>query len=204
MKIVIGIAIALCAPFASAAEAPSPDHGKAAVRCEDAVQQTIERVRGKDAHEVQFVGAKRAITTDGDDIGVKGEGRYRRAAGPVAFTYSCAFNVKSGGTSGVVFRDSADAVAAATAQPWQPDLSNVSPEACETAVAALLKQQHPRVNGIAFRSDTRQLQPAPSARVGLDGQGTLQRAPGMSPNAFKYHCEFDPRSGKVLAARTSD
>jgi hypothetical protein len=195
------LVIALGLP-AGACLANDADHGKAAQRCEEAVAGTIERVRGKDVHEVQFVGAKRAITTDGDDIGVKGEGRYRRGTGAVPFTYSCAFNTKTGGTSGVVFREAAG-TEVAEAKAWQPDLTNVSPDTCETAVAALLKDQHPRVSGIAFRSDTRQLQPAGS-RLGLEGLGTLQRAPGMKPNTFKYHCEFDPRSGKLLAARAAD
>jgi hypothetical protein len=193
----LGLGAGLCAAAADT------EHGKAAQRCEEAVASSVERVRGKDAHDVQFVGAKRAITTDGDDIGVKGEGRYRRGTAAVPFTYSCAFNTKTGGTSGVVFRE-APGAEVAEAKPWQPDITNVSPEACETAVAALLKDQHPRVSGIAFRSDTRRLQPAPGARVGLEGQGTLQRAPGMNPNAFNYRCEFDPRNGKVVAARAAD
>lgn len=196
----LGIALGLLCAGASAADA---DHGKAASRCEEAVAETVHRVRGKEAHDVQFIGARRAVTADGDDVSVKGEGRYRRASAQVPFSYSCAFNVKSGGTSGVVFKEGAQEQAA-DAKPWQPDLTNVSPQACETAVAAVLKAQHPRVSGINFRSDTRQLQPAASARVGLEGQGSLQRAPGMNASAFKYRCEFDEGSGKVLAARASD
>jgi hypothetical protein len=193
------IAFGLWAGFCSAADT---EDGKAAQHCEDAVASAVERVRGKDAHDVQFLGAKRAITTDSDDIGVKGEGRYRRGAAAIPFTYSCAFNTRTGGTSGVVFKE-APGAEVAEAKPWQPDITNVSPDACETAVAALLKDQHPRVAGIAFRSDTRRLQPAPGARVGLEGQGTLQRAPGMNPNPFRYRCEFDP-SGKVVTARAAD
>jgi hypothetical protein len=196
----LGITLGLLATSASAAD---PNHGKAAVRCEDAVTETIVRVRGKQAQDVQFIGAKRAIISDGDDIGVKGEGRYRRGPATVPFTYSCAFNVKTDGTSGVVFKEADDARTADT-KAWQPDLTNVSPQACETAVAAVLKHQHPRVSGINFRSDTRQLQPAPNTRIGLVGQGSLQRAPGMSTVGFKYRCEFDARSGKVLAANTTD
>lgn len=197
LAIVLGLGAGAC----FAAEA---DHGKAAQRCEEDVASTIERVRGKEAQNVQFIGAKRAVSTDGDDIGVKGEGRYHRGAATVPFTYSCAFNVVTGGTSGVVFREAAGVAAARASAPWQPDLTNVSPEACETAVAAVLKDQHPRVAAIAFRSETRRLQPAGGAQVGLEGQGTLQRAPGMNPNAFRYRCEFDPRTGKVVTARATD
>jgi hypothetical protein len=194
----------LLAAGAIPAWAANPDHGKATQHCEDAVTAAIERARGKDAHDVQFVGATRAISTDGDDIGVKGEGHYRRASGIVPFSYSCAFNQTTGGTSGVVFKETGSTVAAVDESAWQPDLTNVSPEACETAVAAVLKDQHPRVAGISFRSETRRLQPAGGVRVGLEGQGTLQRAPGMNANPFRYRCEIDPRSGKVLAARAVD
>jgi len=89
----IAVAFGLCATAAQAADA---DHGKAAQRCEDAVAATIERVRGKDVQDVQFIGAKRAVTADGEDLGVKGEGRYRRNGGGVPFTYSCAVNEKTG------------------------------------------------------------------------------------------------------------
>ena len=92
----------------------------------------------------------------------------------------------------------------AEAAPWQPDLSNVSPEACEAATAAALKQKYPRVSRIAFGSDTRRLQPAPNDHVGLEGQGALQRAPGMNSAPFKYRCEFEPRSGKIVQVQTSD
>ena len=196
-----GFALLLGA-FAGVCSAADAEHARAAQTCEDAVASTIDRVRGREARDVQFVGAKRAIAADGEEIGVKGEGHYRRGAGGSAqpFTYSCAFNTKTGGTSGVVFKEAADAVPP-DAKAWQPDLTNVSPDTCETAVAALLKDQHPRVSGIAFRSETRRLQPVASARIGLEGQGTLQRAPGMNASGFKYRCEFDPRNGKLLAAR---
>lgn len=175
----------------------------AAEQCEKAVARTVERVRGKEAHDVQFVSAKRSLTTDGDEIGVKGEGHYRRGKeGTVPFSYSCAFNASNGATSGAVFRETG--AAPAEAKPWQPDLSNVSPEACETAVAALLKDKYPRVTGISFRSETRALKPAGDDHVGLEGRGMMQRAEGMNAQGFGYRCEFDARSGKVTSARESE
>ena len=197
----LGIAVTLCIAGASAA-AP-PDAGNAAGRCEAAVAETVKRIRGPQAQDVQFVGAKRALTAMPDDeTGVKGEGRYRSPGGGVVpFTYSCTVSVASGATSGVIFREIGGA-GADTA--WQPDLSRFTPDTCESAAAQVLKNKHPRVDRIEFAADVRRLQPAPDARTSLEGQGNMQRAPGMNPSPFKYHCEFDARSGKVLRVQTSD
>jgi hypothetical protein len=178
---------------------------KAAEACEAAVAETIRRMRGPDAKEVQFLGAKRALsTTQDDETGVKGEGRYRGPSGSaMPFTYSCAYNAKTGATSGAMFRDTGTARAGAD-KPWQPDLTNVSPEACEAAIAAALKDKHPRVGRIVFGSDSRQLRPAPNAHTSLEGKGAVERAPGMSAVPFEYSCEIEPRSGKVVSVKTNE
>jgi hypothetical protein len=185
--------------------APPADPAKAAGdACDKAVADTVRRMRGHDAQEVQFIGAKRAISpTPGDETGVKGEGRYRGPAGAVSFTYSCAFNAETGGTSGVVFKELGDARPSAEAS-WQPDMSSISPEACETAAAASLKDKYPRVGRIAFDGETRQLRPAPNAHTSLEGQGALERAPGMNSVPFSYRCEFAPHDGKVVSVQTKD
>jgi hypothetical protein len=192
----------------AAQAAPESDREKAAEHCEKAVGETIEAVRAG-AHEIQFVGAQRVVsTTDDDQLAVRGEGHYRprNASAPMPFTYSCAFNPKTGGTSGVIFKDNAAAAHEASGSAnWQPDLSRVSPDVCEAGVAALLKDKHPRVDHIVFDAGTRQLKPAPGQQhLALEGQGTLQRAPGMKPNGFHYRCEFDSASGKLLSAQGSD
>ena len=195
------------ADAAKAAEASKPaDAGKSAGdACENAVAETVRRMRGKEAHEVQFIGARRALTpTPGDETGVKGEGRYRSASGAsVPFTYSCAYNAKTGATSGALFRETG-AGRASSEQSWQPDLTHVSPAACETATAAALKDKYPRVGRIVFGSDSRQLRPAPNAHTSLEGKGAVERAPGMSAVPFEYSCEIETRSGKVVGVKTSD
>lgn len=198
-----GLACLLCA--ASAGAVAQADNAKAAERCEAAVTETIQKLRGKDAQDIQFIGAKRALSTnDDDEVGVKGEGRYRGAGGVhVPFTYSCAFNAKSSTTSGVVFRETGG-VRPAADKPWQPDLSNVSPQECEAAAASALKGKYPRVGSISFSAATRQVKPAPDARISLEGQGVMERAPGMSASPFRYRCEIDPRSGKILQVQASD
>lgn len=195
-----------------AAAAPPPaagtraaDNVRAVERCESSVAETLRKMRGKDADDVQFAPAQRSVAPAADegDVGVKGGGRYRgRGGAGTSFTYGCTYNTRSGLTSAVVLRE-AGAAAAAARQDWQPDLSRVSPEACESAVAQLLTSKHPRVARIAMEPDTRRLQPGPDEHLLLLGQGALQRAPGMNAEPFSYTCELNPRTGQVLAVRTS-
>jgi len=185
--------------------AKTADAGKAGDACENAVAETVRRMRGRDAQEVQFIGAKRSLTpTPGDELGVKGEGRYRSASGgSVPFTYSCAYNAKTGATSGALFRETG-ATRASAEKAWQPDLTHVSPAACETATAAALKDKYPRVGRIVFGSDSRQLRPASNAHTSLEGKGAVERAPGMGAVPFEYSCEIETGSGKVVSVKTSD
>lgn len=180
------------------------DAAKAADQCETAVAELVRRMRGREAQEVQFVGTKRALSPGSDDeTGVKGEGRYRGAGRNTPFTYSCTFNTSTGLTSGVVFRDTG-AAAAQAEKAWQPDLTNLSPEACESAAAASLKERHPRVNRVTFGSDSRQMRPGPSDHVLLEGRGAVERAPGMNAIPFTYRCEVETRRGRVVAVQTFD
>ena len=197
------IALAFFFYTAATQAAAPPDASKAADSCETAVTETIKEMRGRDAQDVQFNKDKRVLApTTGDDTDVKGGGRYRNAAGAsMPFTYGCAYNTKTGATSGIVFRD-AGGLRATEEKPWQPDLASVSPEACETAVAAALKTKHPRVGRIAFGSDSRQLRPAPAGRSSLEGLGAVERAPGMNLVQFTYRCEFEPGNGKLVAVQT--
>jgi hypothetical protein len=205
---ILGSVFALCAVGADAAEPAAPP--KAAERCEAAVSDTITLMRGKQAREIQFTAAKRSLTPTGDtEFSVKGEGRYTGASGnAVPFSYSCAYDAKNGATSGAMFRELSVASAArptvSSNQPWQPDLAKLSPESCESAVASALKDKHPQAGTIVFATETRRLQPAPEARIGLEGQGTVQHAPGLAASLFSYHCEFDPASGKLVRSQAKD
>jgi hypothetical protein len=190
--------------FASPAVAQS-DTAKAADRCEAAVAETVKRMRGRSAQELQFIGAKRnLLPAQDDETGVRGEGRYSsKASGTTTFTYSCAYNAKAGTTSGVMFRETGSDRSRNDAA-WQPDMTFVSPDACETATAADLKQKYPRVGRIAFGSDSRQLRPAADDHTSLQGQGAVQRAPGMQLTPFQYSCEFDPRNGRIVSVQTTN
>jgi len=199
---------------AQAVTEPSPaslaargEAARAGERCEASVAETLRKMRGAEAHDVQFVAAQRVVApTDDVEIGVKGAGRYRAAngRGGNSFTFSCSFNTRTAQTSAVVLREAGGGPAARAEAPFQPDLSRISPEACESAVAQALKQKHPRVAQIAMEPDTRRLQPGPDERtVQLLGHGAVQRAPGMNAVPFSYTCDLDVRSGRVVSVRTS-
>lgn len=190
---------------APAASAAAPNAGE---RCEAAVAETIRRMRGRDAQEVEFVGAKRALTPaldDEDETAVKGEGRYRSpAGGAMSFSYSCAYNARLGATSGVVFRETGRIGPGGETVAWQPDLTQFTPDACEAATAAALKSKYPRIGRIAFDAGTRQLRPAANEHTSLEGRGALVRAPGMNAAPFSYRCEFETRGGKVVGVQTRE
>ncbi|HMC14593.1 MAG TPA: hypothetical protein VKI18_03110 [Albitalea sp.] len=188
--------------------AAQPVPAAAGERCEAAVAETVKRMRGKQAQEIQFVGAKRVLapTKGGDDIDVKGEGRYRAGSGGTSvFSYSCLFNSHSGATSGVLFRETGAATPAGGSDvAWQPDLSQLSPENCESAAASVLKDKYPRVGRIVFDGESRQLRPSANSNGMLEGQGAVERAAGMNLVPFRYRCEFETRSGKVVSASTAE
>ena len=203
----VGTVLALWAASTSAyAQAAPPVPAHAADRCEAAVAETVRRMRGAGAQEIQFIGDKRVVLpAKGDDTDVKGEGRYgSKSGGATGFAYSCVFNAKSGATSGVLFRETTAAVRGSADPVVQVDLSQLSPENCESAAAAVLKAKYPRVGRIVFDGEGREVRAAPNALATLDGQGAVERAAGMNQVPFKYRCEFETRSGKVVKATTTE
>jgi hypothetical protein len=193
--------VALAAPAASTPAATDP---KPAERCETAVADTIREMRGKEARDIEFLAAQRSLLpATGDETTVKGAGRYKTTAtGVHGFTYRCAYNAESNETSGVVFRETGS-TKPLVEKAWEPDLSKVSPDACETAIAATLKDKYPRVGRIAFDAETRRLQPAPDDGTWLDGQGAVERAPGMNSIPFTYRCAFQARTGRLVSAQAT-
>jgi hypothetical protein len=198
------LGLMLCGLAGSGTVLAQADAGKAADDCEAAVAEAIKRMRGREAQDVQFAKTRRTLAPSSDDeTSLKGEGRYRGASGRVMpFTYGCALNTKTGATSGVVFRELASATAAEE-KAWQPNLTNVSPDACEGAAAANLKQKNPRVGRIVLDSESRQLKPGPDDRILLEGRGAVERAPGMNSVPFTYQCEVEPRNGRIVSIQTS-
>lgn len=194
------------APQAGEGAMPPPAAAKSpADACESAVAEMIRGMRGPLAQEIQFVVAKRVLLpTAGDETGVTGEGRYQaRTGSAMPFTYSCAFNPKTGTASGAVFRETGTRPSAAE-QPWQPDLTHLSPEACEAAAAAALKDKYPGIGRVSIETDQRKLRPAPGARTSLEGRGGLQRAVGLNTTPFTYRCDIETDTGKILSVQTAD
>lgn len=197
-------ALALVLPCAAALAQATPDDKRktAAEACEAAVAETIRDMRGRAAaQEIEFIASRRvALPKSAEETAFRGEGRYRGSRGSVRpFTYSCAYDGSAGTTSGVVFRETGVATAAVE-KPWEPDLTRLSPEACEAAAATSVTGRYPQAGRISFLSDTRKLKPAPNRQTALEGDGLVERAPGMNPIRFTYRCEIDAR-GKVTAVQ---
>ena len=191
------------APEIVETRARTHDAAEAVTQCEAAVGDAIREMRGKQVQAPQFEDDARAARATGDQLDVKGTGRYRRTAGatPVAFRYSCAFNEATGVASGVLFHET-DKSSEPALPVWQADISKISPESCETAAASALQNSNPRASSIVFDGTTRKLEPAGEGGTALAGSGRLVRAPGMQPSAFRYRCEFDT-AGKVVSAKAN-
>ena len=201
----VAVVAVLCAAYVgAAAQDKAVPQQASAEACEEQVSRTVQRDRDG-ARQVQFVGTKRTLSAISDEeTGIKGEGRYRSRAGVLTpFSYSCVFNPRTGEASGVVISESA-AVTAPSATGTASDAPIASTDACESAVAQALKDKHPRASRIVFGSDSRTLRPAPNARTAMEGEGAVDRAPGMSTVRFSYSCLYDARSGKVERVQTSE
>jgi hypothetical protein len=195
------------------APASAPASGAAAgaaQACEQAVRETLRTTRGG-AADVSFNAPPGAVpgVADGGDVLLRGAGRARSSGTARTFTYSCTYDTRAGSVAGVVLRDAAPAGERVAAPPpvrtVEPDLTAVSPAACESAAASALKRRWPNVGRIAFNADTRSLVQDSAGTAKLEGQGTAQPQLGNDLSShFTYHCALDARSGRVLALRLAD
>ena len=199
----IGVSLLLCCiSLSAAANTPTLT---ATQRCEAAVTSAIQKSRGANAKQVQFVATKRAArpapaASEPVEDSMQGEGRYQGSGGSMPFTYSCSLDAKSQEVTGVIFKDTG-APARRVEKPWQADLANLSPEACDAAAANAVRQQYPRAAHVTLSPRTRQLSAAPNAQTYLHGQGTMERAAGMATSAFTYRCELETATGKLLGVQ---
>lgn len=187
------------------ASAPAAAGSNAAAACERAARSTVGTTRGA-ATDVSFNAPPVAVPgpADSAEVVLRGSGRARSSAGTRSFSYSCNFDTRNGEVSGVVVRDAAAEGAAPAVRSVEPDLSNVSPVACESAAAAALKQRWPAVSRIAFSASTRMMEQDSAGNAALRGQGTAQPAPDAPSTHFSYTCAIDPRNGRVLATRIAN
>ncbi len=136
--------------------------------------------------------------TDAAEVTLRGAGQVRTGAGARPFSFSCTYDIAAGTVSGVVVRDVVAAVPGPVARAVEPDLSYLSPTACESAAAAALKRRWPGVAQVNFNANTRQLSEDAGGVANLRGQGIATptvRDPGVH---FSYDCAIDARNGRVM------
>ncbi|MEO7852385.1 MAG: hypothetical protein ABIR94_09065 [Rubrivivax sp.] len=209
------LALAALAPSALSAQraaaaspaALTPPSAAIGAECERAVRQALVPGSTK-APEVRFSAAPsvlQALSGEGQTV-LGGEGRWRDAAGLRSFTYRCNIDTNSAEAVGVVIRQAVTQpqVLAEPRAVQEPDLSHLSPSACESSAAAALKKRWPQVSRISFDTATRSLMQQSASRAELRGQGRAQPAP--EPQAlvhFSFDCALDPRDGRVVDMRVS-
>lgn len=201
------LALAAQAPGATFAQTAAVDAEQVA-RCERAVRQALLPNAAAAAAELRFAAppsVQRPLPDDGRIV-LQGEGKWRDAATLRAFKYSCNIDAQGGEAVGVVIRQLAPAPdAPAKPQPvLEPDLTHLSPAACESSAAAALKRRWPQVSQISFDAETRRLTQQSASRAELQGQGRAQASPGLPTLVhFGFECTVDPRDGRVIGMRLS-
>lgn len=191
--------------LAAAASEPTSGRATATVACERAAQSTLRDTRGAAANAT-FDKATSLVPgpADAGEITLRGSGRVRTPNGARPFSYSCTYDTRNDAVAGVVLRDLDKTERAVPARTVEPDLSQISPAACESAAADALKRRWPAVAQIAFNAGTRQLSQEAGGPASLRGQG--QAIPSLRAPAthFSYDCALDPRNGRVLKLTIGD
>lgn len=174
-------------------------------RCERAVRQALAPQAGP-ALDLRLSAVPPRPAADGGPLLLRGEGQWRDAGTLRKFSYSCNIDPQDDEAVGVVIRHATTPAAAqGAAKPSaDPDLSHLSPSACESGAAVALQQRWPRVSQISFDAETRSLTQLSASRAELHGQGRARPSP-ESPVLvhFGFDCSIDPRDGRVLGMRLS-
>ncbi|HUP08405.1 MAG TPA: hypothetical protein VMU47_14700 [Caldimonas sp.] len=205
------IAVFGLAALAAHAQVP-PDKAigvsaEAVAACERAARESLGS-HGLAATDVTFPGAPtvdRGLSNETRAL-LRGSGRSRGASGVRTFEYSCNVDLRTAEAVGLVLRDTLVVAAKREAPPApaEPDLSHLSPAACESSAVQALKQRWPRVSQIAFDAETRTFAQASAEEAALHGRGRALPAPDQPATLFGFDCVIDPRDGRVLATRVSD
>jgi hypothetical protein len=188
------------------AEKASVNPAEAGAACERAARQQLED-QVPNVADVSFDGApalQHNLSNDSQLV-LRGAGKHRAAGAVRNFGYSCNVDARTGKVVGLVLRDGmATVVAAAPPKPpAEPDLTHVSPEACESSAVVALKQRWPRVSQISFDGGARTFRQDSESSGRFHGNGRALREPGAPATVFGFDCEIDPRDGRVLGTQLS-
>lgn len=198
----LGAGIAVAAALLALA---APAQADPLARCERAVRQAL-MPQARPAAELRLSPAPSRLPTDGGPLLLQGEGQWRDAGTLRKFRFSCNIDPSDSEAVGVVIRQASPPPAAqGEAKPIaEPDLSHLSPSACESGAALALQQRWPRVSQISFDAETRSLTQQSTSRAELHGQGRARPSP-ESPVLvhFGFDCTIDPRDGRVVGMRLS-
>lgn len=196
----LAVAAGVLTLAASAPRAATVDAERLA-QCERAVRQALVPTSNK-AAELSFSAAPSVLQAQSSDdqVVLQGEGQWRDGSAVRKFSYRCNLDPRSAEAVGVVIRQAAVQLPARAAPPpIEPDLSHLSPSACESSAALALKQRWPQVSKITFDPTTRSLKQYSASRAELHGRGRAQPAPQSQQLLhFGFDCALDPRDGRVL------
>jgi hypothetical protein len=196
------------APAVAATPAPAAATvgAEALAQCESAVRQALVPQAGAAAELRVSAAPVPSSLSNSSQIVLQGEGQWRDGATLRKFKYSCNLDPRSGQAVGVVIRQTAPPPSAqAESKPIKdPDLSHLSPSACESGAALALQKRWPRVSQISFDIETRSLTQQSPSRAELHGQGRARPAPESPVFVhFGFDCTIDPRDGRVIGMRVS-
>lgn len=210
LAVVAFATVALLPPLAVRAQSAASRPASAAqatadalAACERAARQSLTAGTGNSVADLKFTGAPSEPPGSDPQMVLRGSASWRSASGPRRFDFICNVDLRTPEAVGLVIRDTTPAPPeSATARAAvEPDLSNVSPTACESSAAAALKKRWPRVSEISFDTATRTLSQESATQAELRGQGRALPAPGAPATHFSFDCQFDPRNGRVLGTR---
>ena len=200
----------LGAPCLTASAQPAPakaDSASAAAAqaCERAARQALAGTGSRAAALTFNPGPAVQVGLSNDSqIVLRGVARLQDAKEVRSFSYSCNVDPASADVTGLVTRDTTPAAAQApTPAPVEPDLSRLSPEACESNAVEMLKQRWPRVSEISFDVATRVFRQQSGSQAELHGSGRAVPSQGSPSTFFAFDCAVDPRNGRVQGTRLS-
>jgi hypothetical protein len=204
MRRALALSVAAISAFSISLETRAADAAPVEA-CQQAVRQALA---GAVAHasDVSFAAVPESqfnLSNESQTV-LRGVARWQ-SSGSHSIVYNCSVDPHTLEVIGLVMRNAepAAAEAAPARPPAEPDLSRLSPEACEARAAEALKQRWPRVSEISFDVATRSFQQQSGSKAEFHGSGRALPDPRSPSTFFAFDCEIDPRDGRVQRTRLS-